>query len=61
MGKRPKYSRDGSPRESNYVNGDYSKFYSYWESRLPVEEAIVLDLPPEAGEKIREKMKIVGC
>jgi superfamily II DNA or RNA helicase len=44
-GEEIKVFRGWVPGESNYVNDDYSKFYSYWESRLPVEEAIISDLP----------------
>lgn len=51
-GEEIKVFKGWVPGESNYVNDDYSKFYSYWESRLPVEEAIISDLPPEAREKI---------
>lgn len=51
-GEEIKVFRGWVPGESNYVTDDYSKFNSYWESRLPVEEAIISDLPLEAREKI---------
>lgn len=51
-GEEIKVFRGWVPGESNYVDDDYSKFYSYWESRMPLEEAIISDLPPEAREKI---------
>jgi superfamily II DNA or RNA helicase len=51
-GEEIKVFRGWLPGESNYVEDDYSKFYSYWEGRMPREEAIISDLPPEAREKI---------
>ena len=52
-GEEIKVFRGWVPGESNYVDDDYSKFYLYWENRLPLEETIVSDLPPEAMEKIK--------
>lgn len=62
-GEEIKAFRSWVPGENYYVQDEYSRFYSYWENRLPLKDAIISDLPAKVREKIEytvasEKLKL---
>ncbi len=56
-GEEFKVFRSWVPGESKYVEIDSSKFNSYWEGRIPLQRAIISNLPTRAMEKIKAAAK----